>query len=175
MTFAGLTADARIIIDRARLECQCHKLMSDDPVSVEYISRHIANIKHRYTQSNGRRPFGFSALIGGFDYDGTPHLYQTDPSGVYIEWRATSIGKNAETVKEYLEQNYSEDTLQEDISAIKLSIKALLEVVRGRNLEVAVIAQGQPLRILDADEISAYLAVIEREKEEETEGNVQNA
>ena len=41
----------------------------------------------KYTQSNGRRPFGLSTLIMGFDYDKTPHLYQTDPSGTYFEWK----------------------------------------------------------------------------------------
>lgn len=40
----------------------------------------------KYTQSNGRRPFGLSTLIVGFDYDGTPRLYQTDPSGTHFEW-----------------------------------------------------------------------------------------
>lgn len=44
-------------------------------------------LKQRYTQSNGRRPFGISCLLAGFDFDGTPHLYQTDPSGTYHEWK----------------------------------------------------------------------------------------
>lgn len=43
----------------------------------------------KYTQSNGRRPFGLSALIIGFDFDGTPRLYQTDPSGTYHEWKVS--------------------------------------------------------------------------------------
>lgn len=45
----------------------------------------------RYTQSNGRRPFGISALIVGFDYDGTPRLYQTDPSGTYHAWKVSMV------------------------------------------------------------------------------------
>ena len=83
----GLTADARIIINRARIECQSHRLTVEDAVSIEYITRYIASIKQTYTQSNGRRPFGISALITGFDFDGTPHLYQTEPSGTYHEWK----------------------------------------------------------------------------------------
>ncbi|XP_072113844.1 proteasome subunit alpha-type 8 isoform X5 [Mobula birostris] len=97
MAFAGLTADARIVINRARVECQSHKLTVEDPVTVEYITRFIATLKQRYTQSNGRRPFGISALIVGFDYDGTPRLYQTDPSGTYQAWKVVqSGGKNIE-------------------------------------------------------------------------------
>lgn len=169
MAFAGLTADARILIDRARVECQSHKLTVEDPVTLEYITRYIAQLKQRYTQSNGRRPFGISALIAGFDYDGTPHLFQTDPSGVYHEWKANSIGRSAKTVREYLEKNYSEEIISQDESTIKLAIKALLEVVQGKNLEVAVMKKDTPLTILDADAVSEYVSTIEKEKEEEAE------
>lgn len=85
IAFAGLTADARILIDRAKTECQSHRLTVEDRVSLEYITRYIAQLKQKYTQSNGKRPFGISALITGFDEDGTPRLFQTDPSGMYIE------------------------------------------------------------------------------------------
>jgi hypothetical protein len=49
----------------------------------------LIGLKQRYTQSNGRRPFGISCLLAGFDFDGTPHLYQTDPSGTYHEWKVS--------------------------------------------------------------------------------------
>lgn len=97
MAFAGLTADARVVINRARVECQSHKLTVEDPVTVEYVTRFIATLKQKYTQSNGRRPFGISALIVGFDDDGIPRLYQTDPSGTYHAWKVVqSGGKNIE-------------------------------------------------------------------------------
>lgn len=169
MAFAGLTADARILIDKARVECQSHKLTVEDPVTLEYITRYIAQLKQRYTQSNGRRPFGISALIAGFDFDGTPHLFQTDPSGVYHEWKANSTGRSAKTVREYLEKNYTDDIISEDESTIKFAIKALLEVVQGKNLEVAVMKWNTQLRMLDADEVNGYVAAIEKEKEEEAE------
>jgi 20S proteasome subunit alpha 4 len=41
----GLTADARILIDKARMECQSHRLTVEDPVTTDYITRHIAGIQ----------------------------------------------------------------------------------------------------------------------------------
>uniref|UniRef100_A0A4W3GWP6 Proteasome subunit alpha type n=1 Tax=Callorhinchus milii TaxID=7868 RepID=A0A4W3GWP6_CALMI len=147
--FIGLNSDARIVINRARVECQSHKLTVEDPVTVEYITRYIATLKQRYTQSNGRRPFGISALIVGFDYDGTPRLYQTDPSGTYQAWKANAIGRSAKTVREFLEKNYTDEAIASDNDTIKLAIKALLEVVQsgGKNIELAVIRRNQPLKV----------------------------
>ncbi|TSX72092.1 Proteasome subunit alpha type-7 [Bagarius yarrelli] len=174
MAFAGLTADARIVINRARVECQSHRLTVEDPATVEYITRYIANMKQvtplkvpvnqaglllyvsyidedisvqRYTQSNGRRPFGISSLIMGFDFDGTPNLYQTDPSGTYHAWKANAIGRSAKTVREFLEKNYKEEDMESDELVLKLAVKALLE-------------------ILDPEEVEKVVSALDKEKEE---------
>ncbi|KAF6303147.1 proteasome 20S subunit alpha 8 [Rhinolophus ferrumequinum] len=167
-TFVGLTADARVVINRARVECQSYKLTVEDPVTVEYITRFIATLKQKYTQSNGRRPFGISALIVGFDDDGIPRLYQTDPSGTYHAWKANAIGRSAKTVREFLEKNYTEDAIANDNEAIKLAIRALLEIVQsgGKNIELAIIRRNQPLKMFSAKEIESQVTAIEKEKEE---------
>jgi len=172
MAFAGLTADARIIMKKARQECQSYKLTVEDPVSLEYITRHVAGMKQRYTQSSGRRPFGISCLLTGFDDDGTPHLYQTDPAGVYAEWKANAIGRNAKTVREFLEKNWSSEAVETEEGATKLAVKALLEVVQlgGKNLELAVMRKGdtpRKMQMLSVETVEKYVAEIEEEKEKE--------
>jgi len=172
MAFAGLTADARIIMKKARQECQSYKLTVEDPVSLEYITRHVAGMKQRYTQSSGRRPFGISCLLTGFDDDGTPHLYQTDPAGVYAEWKANAIGRNAKTVREFLEKNWTSEAVESEEGATKLAVKALLEVVQlgGKNLELAVMRKGddpRKMHMLPVETVEKYVKEIEEEKERE--------
>lgn len=87
LAFAGLNADARILVDKARVEAQSHRLTVEDPVSIEYITKYVAGVQQRYTQSGGVRPFGISTLVVGFDpKDKVPKLYQTEPSGIYSAW-----------------------------------------------------------------------------------------
>lgn len=87
LAFAGLNADARILVDKARLEAQSHRLTVEDPVTIEYITKYVAGVQQRYTQSGGVRPFGISTLLIGFDpHDKVPKLYQTEPSGIYSAW-----------------------------------------------------------------------------------------
>ncbi|KAF8644147.1 hypothetical protein AX16_008674 [Volvariella volvacea WC 439] len=170
LAFAGLTADGRVLIDKARIECQSHRLTVEDPVTVEYITRHIAGIQQRYTQSGGVRPFGISTLIVGFDpHDTRPRLYQTEPSGIYSAWKANAIGRSSKTVREFLEKNHKDDLSREE--AIKLTVKSLLEVVQtgAKNIEISVMESYGKITNLDLSEIEAIVAEIEREKEAEAE------
>jgi 20S proteasome subunit alpha 4 len=163
LSFAGLTADARVLINKARVECQSYRLTFEDSPSVEYIAEYVSGIQQRYTQSGGVRPFGISTLIMGFDADGVPRLFQTEPSGNHTAWKAVATGRNQKTVKEFLEKNYNEDTAQD---GAKLACRALLEVVEaaGKNIEVAVLRRGQELQMLSNDEVEAMCTTIEAEK-----------
>lgn len=166
LAFAGLTADARVLVNKARVECQSYRLTVEDAPTCEYISRHIARIQQKYTQRGGRRPFGISTLIVGFDNDGTPNLYLTDPSGTYSAWKANAIGRNSKTVREFLERHYEAETKDAD-ACIKLAVRSLLEVVESgaKNIEIAVVRRGRPLEFISDEKVDALVKQIEEEKQ----------
>ncbi|QPC64765.1 hypothetical protein HYE67_006996 [Fusarium culmorum] len=168
LAFAGLNADARILVDKARLEAQSHRLSVEDPVTIDYITKYVAGVQQRYTQAGGVRPFGISTLIVGFDHGSdVPRLYQTEPSGIYSAWKANAIGRSSKTVREFLERNYKEDMNRE--ATIRLAIKSLLEVVQtgAKNIEISLMAPGATIETLPTSEIEGYVKEIEQEKQEE--------
>ncbi|KAK1250105.1 hypothetical protein MKX08_010108 [Trichoderma sp. CBMAI-0020] len=168
LAFAGLNADARILVDKARLEAQSHRLSVEDPVTIEYITKYVAGVQQRYTQAGGVRPFGISTLVVGFDNGSqVPRLYQTEPSGIYSAWKANAIGRSSKTVREFLERNYKEDMDRQ--ATIRLAIKSLLEVVQtgAKNIEIALMAPGASMELLPTDEIEGFVKEIEQEKQEE--------
>jgi len=163
LSFAGLTADARVLIDKTLIECQSYRLTFEDSPSVEYVAEFVSGLQQRYTQSGGVRPFGISTLIMGFDASGKPQLFETEPSGNYTAWKAVAIGRNQKTVKEFLEKNYNDETAQD---GVKLACRALLEVVEagGKNIEVAVLRKGESLKFLDESEVDEIVNALEAEK-----------
>lgn len=168
--FAGLSADARALINSARVECQSYKLSVEDDPSPEYITRFIAQKKQKFTQSNGKRPYGVACLIIGFDGD-EPKLFSTDPSGVYAAWKANAIGRSAKTVREFLEKNYTPETAASDNETTKLALKALVEVVQSgsKSVELAVMKKGEPLKLLSQEKIDSLMAEVEADRAAEAE------
>lgn len=156
------------MIDKARVEAQSRKLTVEDPASIEYMTKYIAGVQQRYTQSGGVRPFGVSTLVVGFDpNDPEPKLYMTEPSGIYSAWKANAIGRNSKTVRELLEKSYEENMSKD--ATIRLTVKSLLEIVQtgAKNIEIMVLEPGKEAVTLDTDSLNTFVTEIEAEKEAE--------
>jgi 20S proteasome alpha/beta subunit len=127
-----MTADANILIHRARLGAQDHLQMFEEPIPVEELINSICNVKHAYTQYGGLRPFGVSFLFAGWDRYNGFQLYASDPSGNYGAWKASAIGANHQTAQNVLKENWTEDL---DIGgAIRLTVKVLSKTMDSTSL-----------------------------------------
>ena len=163
-TFSGLQADARVLIDKARLECQSFRFNLEDEPTISYIAKQIAETKQKYTQKGGVRPFGISCFIAGFE-DGQPKLFQTEPSGAYNEWKANAIGRNASTLREFLEKKW--EVGMDTDATIRLGIETLLECVEGQgNIEICVLYKDGRIQNLDDDTLKETFESIEKAKED---------
>mmetsp|Transcript_21791 Transcript_21791/g.34979 ORF Transcript_21791/g.34979 Transcript_21791/m.34979 type:complete len:255 (-) Transcript_21791:245-1009(-) len=168
---AGLTADARVLINRARIEAQSYRLQNEQAPPPLVISRFIAELQQQYTVRGGRRPFGLACLIGGHHPYITDaqhvQLYQTLPSGVYTEWKANAIGRKDKMLNEFLEKHYKENMTEEQ--GIKLAVRCLLEVVEhgAKNIDIGILATGKKLRKLDEKNVNELVEEIQKAEEED--------
>ncbi|MCL6577954.1 MAG: archaeal proteasome endopeptidase complex subunit alpha [Candidatus Bathyarchaeota archaeon] len=155
----GLSSDARILIDQARVYAQSNRLTYDEPIDVEVVTKRICDIKQLYTQHAGVRPFGVSMIFGGVDKAGN-RLLGTHPSGTYRGYKATALGAGRETVLSILKEEYREDMTLED--ATKLAVKCLAKALEARQLppriKIAVISSAtKKMEMLGDDRIESYV------------------
>mmetsp|Transcript_2670 Transcript_2670/g.3775 ORF Transcript_2670/g.3775 Transcript_2670/m.3775 type:complete len:275 (-) Transcript_2670:235-1059(-) len=113
-TVAGLTADANILIDQARLRAGRYQYQYVEPIPMEQLVEHVCNYKQAYTQYGGLRPFGVSFLFAGYDTHYGFQLYQSDPSGNYSGWKATVVGANNQAGKSLLKTEYGVTSNKEE-------------------------------------------------------------
>jgi 20S proteasome subunit alpha 5 len=126
---SGLTADARTMIDHARLESQNHKFTYDEPLRVESCTQAVCDLALRFGEGDDdenervmSRPFGVALLVAGVDDDG-PQLYvpyqgifltvryHAEPSGTFYRYDAKAIGSGSEGAQAELQNEYFKVTL----------------------------------------------------------------
>ena len=155
----GLSSDARILTDQARIYAQSNKLTYDEPMDVEVVTKRICDIQQMYTQHAGVRPFGVSIIFGGVDKTG-PRVFGTHPSGTYRGYKATALGAGRETVLAVLKEEYREEMGIED--STKLAVKCLVKALDARQLppriKVALVpAATKKLEMLPDKTVEGYI------------------
>jgi len=128
---AGISSDARVLIEKARVLAQQHRVTYDSAVSTESIVRDIADIKQQFTQYGGARPFGVSMMIAGINGDAV--LYTTDITGNYLKYKANAIGENDEKIKRLLREKYVHGMTPKE--GIKLALDVFREI-QGSDFDV---------------------------------------
>ena len=156
---AGLMSDARVLIGQSRVYCQSNRLLYDEPVDIEILTRRIGDQSQVYTQHAGVRPFGVSMIIAGVDKTGS-RVFSADPSGSYRGYRATAVGRKSEEANKVLEEGYRQDLTLEE--ATKLAVEAVKTASDGevdsKILKVAVVpVETRAFRRLSEEEVERYL------------------
>lgn len=125
-TASGIISDARLLIERAQVKAQQHQVTFDSPIDTLSIVKNICDLKQLCTQSGGLRPFGVSVLVAGIDDDG-PKLFETDPTGIFFQYRAVAIGEGEEGVEEILHKKYKPTlTIKEGLILCMDALKKVL-------------------------------------------------
>jgi proteasome alpha subunit len=156
---SGLVGDARALVDRARIECQINRVSYDERIEVEALAKKLCDHMQTLTQYGGIRPYGTALLIAGVS-DGECRLFETDPSGTLLEYKATGIGIGRPAAMKVFEEEYSADLPVKD--AILLGLKALHSATEGK-FDVDTVEMGisecssAQFRKMTKEEVASYV------------------
>ena len=161
VAIAGLTADARVLVDRARVQAQVNLLNYDEKITVKDSTLNICEYLQLFTQNAGVRPFGVSLLIAGIDPDGKTSLFLTDPSGAMWGYKAFAIGSGATEARAFLEEQYKEDISDEELKLLPLrTLKSLMgENLNKNTYDVAfILKDDRKFKLLNLEEKEEILS-----------------
>jgi proteasome alpha subunit len=153
---SGYHADARVLVDFARIVAQRHQITYEEPIDVWTLAKEVGNRMQVLTQYGGLRPYGVTIIFGGEDHTGT-HLIEADPSGMLFEWYAYAIGRGAQTAMKIFREEWNPNITKKD--AIKLSIDILEKtekIKEGKKIDLAII-ENKKFNILGEDDIKKIL------------------
>ncbi|OCH90564.1 proteasome subunit alpha type 5 [Obba rivulosa] len=153
---SGLTADARTMVDHARVTAQNHAFTYDERIRIESATQAVCDLALRFGESVHdeealmSRPFGVALLIAGVD-EGGPQLFHTDPSGTFVRYDAKAIGSGSEAAQSELQDKWhSQMTLRE---AHLLTLRVLKQVMEEKldqhNVQLAQVTPSKGFEILD--------------------------
>jgi proteasome alpha subunit len=156
---SGLVGDARALVDRARVECQINRVSYDERIEVEALAKKLCDHMQTLTQYGGIRPYGTALLIAGVS-DGECRLFETDPSGTLLEYRATGIGIGRPAAMKVFEEEYTQEMEVKDV--ILLGLKALHSATEGKfdvdTVEIGVIGKEKAVfRKMTKEEVAGFV------------------
>ncbi len=154
----GIMSDGRVLMQKAQTKAQSYKITYDERIDVLSLVKDVCDQQHIFTQYGGARPYGVAILFGGVDSTGS-RLFVTEPSGIYFEYKATSIGEGAPVVKKFLEENYKHEMSVEQ--SIKLGLTALKKTLGSKfkkeRIDIATVTKKEGYKKLKREEIEKYL------------------
>jgi len=136
IALAGLAADAKQIVNRARSEARSYREFYGTPIGGKVLNDRLSGFVHLYTLYWYLRPFGASVLLACYDTDG-PQLYMIEPSGVSYRYLASAIGKNTNGARTELEKiKFNEITCRQAVKEVAKIIYKLHDDVKDKDFEL---------------------------------------
>ena len=166
VAMSGLVADARTLVDHARIEAQNHTFTYNEPMAVEALTQAVCDLALSFGEGSEQdrekrmsRPFGVALLIAGYDELDGPQLYFSDPSGTYVRYKAKAIGAGSEGAQVHLTEDYSVDmTLAEAEEMALKTLKGVMEEkITKENVEMAKVTKDQGYHVCSEEEVESIL------------------
>merc|ERR1719359_2135225 len=163
----GLHADARALVYRAREIASKFKDKNGYEIPVHYLALKTANIGQVYTQHAYMRPYGVVAIFCSMDEEKGPSLYQVDPAGFYLGYKATAAGAKDQEAVNALEKIVKKKMALPEAETIQQAIGCLQAVLgmdfKATDIEVGLVSksrQGEKFTRLSEAEIDNHLTTI---------------
>lgn len=175
----GLSADGKSMIARARQEAADFRYQFGYDITIDLLSRRIANLNQISTQEAEMRTLAVSLTLISMESTTNgliPKIYKCDPAGFYISYCGTSTGPKEVEVLNLLEKDVlgvastgSTPTTHDDLNfgsnleeVIQAGLKALTIAVghdfKPSDIEIGVVTSKEPkFRSLEMSEIEEAL------------------
>eukprot|EP00043_Microstomoeca_roanoka_P020712 m.253767 g.253767 ORF g.253767 m.253767 type:complete len:257 (-) comp17387_c0_seq1:229-999(-) len=168
---SGLNADARTLIERARVEAQNYWFTYNEPMSVESVTQAVCNLAMQFGEGSDKesgsmsRPFGVALLFAGVDKNGSeykPQLFHADPSGTFVSYLAKAIGSGSEGAQTALQESYDKAMSLEEAKTLALTTlkQVMEEQITAKNIEVATVTPTEGFKMFNHEELEAALATL---------------
>lgn len=138
LTFSGLQADARALVERAREESRGFRKFYGSDIPTPILAQRLGYFIQYYTLYSFIRPFGCSIMIGNYqEIEQKAHLYMIDPSGVSLGYHACVVGKHSQNAKTELEKLKLDDiTVKDAIDAIAKIMYTVHDEVKDKEFKL---------------------------------------
>ncbi|KAG0230331.1 hypothetical protein BGW41_002551 [Actinomortierella wolfii] len=174
IAIAGLVSDARVLSNFMRTECMKSKMLYDRPLPGSRLVAMIGDKAQINTQNYGRRPYGVGLLVGSYDEETGPHLYECLPNANCLEYYAVSIGAKSQSAKTYLEKFAKEFPEANEDALILHGLHALRETLQQEkelnlnNTAIGIVGKDKDWELIEGDRLKAYLDRLEAGAETST-------
>lgn len=133
---AGLNADARHLVERAREEASNYRNSYGDSIPLKHLTERVSGYVHAHTLYSSVRPFGVSMILGSMEQDG-PQMYLIEPSGISWGYHGCAIGKAKQNAKTEIEKLKVKDLpLQDLVKEVAKIIYIVHDEVKDKSFEL---------------------------------------